>query len=445
MVVLDFLLSLYFRYPWADGEVILASGDVIVDFDVAGQLLRENFRRGSICGFGKIASLEQGSRHGVFAFGNDRDQGPTYPVQDFYQKSPVEKLRNECLVPGMLDESCALDTGIFAMSPEWCLAFFKLGAAQCDGKTLIKAVQASDIYFDFYVEVVMASLPGQTREQFANRVSGMSKLPVAILDLMHDYLGSLELRGALMQDCAFLHFGTLKEFPAASLQICELGLQPFYAHLAEGRRGDWNPVPPAKRGDPMIVNSQAHTVRLRKEASDSTEMVWVEMCADVQIRLSPSGFHLLVGLQDVKMERQLPEGFCLDGRFIQKEAAGSTPSERSYIVAVYAAADTFKKVKQLEDVLFCGIPFHSWLQQRRLRVEHVWSNAHEAASCTELWTAKLFPATTSADSLAELLPGYWDASCFRSADFIAQVRFSLEDLNRLDSALDRDVRRCRLI
>ena len=90
-------------------------------------------------------------------------------LQRHTELSPqVEKLRNECLVPGMLDESCALDTGIFvallqsagliltlevdtmpptteAMSPEWCLAFFKLGAAQCDGKTLIKAVQASGV------------------------------------------------------------------------------------------------------------------------------------------------------------------------------------------------------------------------------------------------------------------------------------------------------------
>ena len=32
-----------------------------------------------------------------------------------------------------------------AMSPEWCLAFFKLGAAQHDGKTLIKAVQVSHL------------------------------------------------------------------------------------------------------------------------------------------------------------------------------------------------------------------------------------------------------------------------------------------------------------
>ncbi|CAE8654124.1 unnamed protein product, partial [Polarella glacialis] len=70
-VVLDLLLSLYFKYPWAKGEVVLASGDVIVDFDAPTQLFGPEglAPRGAICGFGKLAPLEQGSRHGVFAFG----------------------------------------------------------------------------------------------------------------------------------------------------------------------------------------------------------------------------------------------------------------------------------------------------------------------------------------------------------------------------------------
>ena len=118
--------------------------------------------------------------------------------------------------------------------------------------------------------------------------------------------------------------------------------------------------------------SQAHTLHLRKEASDSTEMVWVEMCTALMIqrgfpgeltdwwwcqsvprcrsanytlteRLSLAGWtrgcehSFLRGScctslvtcidqsaekptlpEDVKLERPLPEGFCLDGRFIQK-------------------------------------------------------------------------------------------------------------------------------
>ena len=59
--------SLYFRYPWSQGELILASGDVIVDFDAAR--LPAAFARGDLCGFGKPTSLQQGCRHGVFVFG----------------------------------------------------------------------------------------------------------------------------------------------------------------------------------------------------------------------------------------------------------------------------------------------------------------------------------------------------------------------------------------
>ena len=46
-----------------------------------GQLLRENFRRGSICGFGKIASLEQGSvqfSHGL----GQKAQAVLYTIQE---------------------------------------------------------------------------------------------------------------------------------------------------------------------------------------------------------------------------------------------------------------------------------------------------------------------------------------------------------------------------
>lgn len=43
-VVLDVLLALYFSYPWQAGEILLASGDVIVHFDTTP--LNENFQRG---------------------------------------------------------------------------------------------------------------------------------------------------------------------------------------------------------------------------------------------------------------------------------------------------------------------------------------------------------------------------------------------------------------
>ena len=119
-VVLDVLLSLYWGYPWAAGELILASGDVIVDFDTA--TLPAGFARGDLCGFGKPTSLQQGGRHGVFAFDDSAEGGATRRVAGFLQKASVEKLRAEALLPagmGGAAEACAVDTGIFSMSPRF--------------------------------------------------------------------------------------------------------------------------------------------------------------------------------------------------------------------------------------------------------------------------------------------------------------------------------------
>ena len=191
-VVLDVLLSLYFRYPWAEGELILASGDVIVDFDTA--TLPDGFARGDLCGFGKPTSLQQGCRHGVFVFGEADGEGGaggvTRPVAGFLQKAPPETLRAQALLPagaGGLAEACAVDTGIFSMSPRfvgallgWAAAPTTTAATQAptqaavaaavatpvgvtaggeggEAASALEATEAGGLYFDFYLEVARAT------------------------------------------------------------------------------------------------------------------------------------------------------------------------------------------------------------------------------------------------------------------------------------------------
>ena len=179
-VVLDVLLSLYFRYPWSEGELILASGDVIVDFDTA--TLPAGFARGDLCGFGKPTSLQQGCRHGVFVFGEADGPGgpggPTSPVTGFLQKASPETLRLQALLPagaGGLAEACAVDTGIFSMSPGFVAALLGWAAAPVAAPmpltkggeggeggvaaSPLEATEAGRLYFDFYLEVPSATPP----------------------------------------------------------------------------------------------------------------------------------------------------------------------------------------------------------------------------------------------------------------------------------------------
>lgn len=189
-VVLDCLLALYMRFPWRRGEAIVASGDVIVSFD--GRLLsgggggpwqqRSREERGDLCGFGTATSLAQGSRHGVF--GCDAAAAPAdavaLPVRDFLQKAPVETLRTCALLPSQADgaERCAVDTGIFSMSPSFVGALLQWAAQQtedafrmegcappagCAAATgvyaVIDALADARLFFDFYLEVQPRSDP----------------------------------------------------------------------------------------------------------------------------------------------------------------------------------------------------------------------------------------------------------------------------------------------
>eukprot|EP00930_Biecheleria_cincta_P059694 TRINITY_DN45416_c0_g1_i1.p1 TRINITY_DN45416_c0_g1~~TRINITY_DN45416_c0_g1_i1.p1 ORF type:complete len:280 (-),score=55.39 TRINITY_DN45416_c0_g1_i1:35-874(-) len=278
----------------------------------------------------------------------------------------------------------------------------------------------------------MASLPGQTKEGYLARVASQSKLEALMLEEFLACLAGLDLRGALLPDCAFLHFGTLKEFPEASLQAVQHNLRPFYSgsevpagpHAGSGDK--------ASAGCPMVVNCKAAHVQRQQTEEDrvSTDIAWVEMCENIEVSISSGGFHLLVGLQGIVLKEPLPPDLCLDGRRLEETA----------VVAVYSAKDTFKRSKKAEEVIFCGQGFQSWLAERSLTAADVWDDPAEASAGTELWLAKLFSAQESGS-----LAGYWLPGSFNKEDFLAAKRYSLADLNRLDSALARDQLRSGLL
>ena len=121
-VVLDVQLALFLKYPWRRGEIVVSSGDAVVDFDPAG--VPEE--RSPVFGFAKPASLEQGSRHGVFRFDQRRER-----VLDYFQKAPPEVLAREALLEGTGD--CALDIGLVSLAPRAAHAFLELGRTRVGG------------------------------------------------------------------------------------------------------------------------------------------------------------------------------------------------------------------------------------------------------------------------------------------------------------------------
>lgn len=318
-VVLDLQLSLYLRFPWEPGMAVVGSGDVIIDFDT--QSLAP--LTAPITGFAAPAPLEQGSRHGVFAFDPDFRR-----VVGYHQKQPVSVLRESARMEGT--QHCALDIGIVAMRADYQQALFSLaGRTDGGGRTLLERVEQGEARFGLYLEQLLASLPAQSEAAYRNAVADVSTLTPEDQQAFYRLLHPFPLGGQLTRDCTFLHFGSVAEYPVAARELAGSRLRPFYSSF------------------------------------DSDEL-YVE---------PPAATAIVEGI-DWPNELSVPEGFCVDCRTI----AGQ------HYVAVYHAQDSFR-TEPADTARFCGQPLTQWLSERGLSLPDIGGGDSLAVAELPVFTA----------------------------------------------------------
>ncbi|MCG6925650.1 MAG: hypothetical protein LJF30_10095 [Acidobacteria bacterium] len=400
-VALDAQLGLFFKYPWRRGETVVTTADVYIDFDVAS--VPE--ARSPVFGFAKPASLEQGSRHGVFRFDQHRER-----VVDYYQKAPVEVLAEHALIEGTGD--CALDIGLVSLGPEALRAFGSLGAVPVDGGSLEEGLEAGRIRFDLYLEVLTACLEALSFEAFWKRVGSASALPEELGRHVYEAFHPFGLGGALTRSTTFVHLGSLAEFPAACRDLLAHQARPFYEL-------DGGEIRPSVTPAAVVHNSTAVSVGGHGPAL-------VEACSASSFQ-ALAGDNLLVGLDSIDLPFELPEGIALEERRLGSER----------VVVVFSSRDSFKVAGDHADLVFCGRPLDLWLSERGLSREDVF----DADAAPDLFAARLFCCGPS----AKLIAGYVAAPDAGWAEtFRAARRLSLYEIQSPDDVVSREDRRVEL-
>jgi galactokinase/mevalonate kinase-like predicted kinase len=402
-VVLDVQLGLFLEYPWRRGEVVVASGDAVVSFDTS--CVPED--RGEVFGFAKPASLEQGSRHGVFRFDQRRER-----VLDYFQKAPPEVLAREALLEGTGD--CALDIGLVSLAPRPARALLDVGRSRVGGGTLLEGLAAGRLRFDLYLEVLTACLGALPFEAFRERVGPASTLPPEAARALYDAFHPFGLGGTVTRSTVFEHVGSLAELPEASRSLLAQGIGPFY----ERRDGE---IRPFEAPDRIVHGSVGVELRVAGAAP-----VLVEGCSSCSLG-DLGGDNLVTGLEGLSLPSGLPAGFTLDGRHL--------PEGR--VVVVLSARDSLKPERDPQRLVFCGKPLDDWLGERGLRRAEVFA----AGDGVDLFDARLF----CLDPTPELVEGYlrppgpaWTAA------FRAARRLSLAEIGDRDDAVRREDRRVAL-
>ena len=390
--IFDRLIPAYLSLPAPEagrGQVVVASGDVLLSFDAAE----------GMTGVGSPAEPEVAARHGVYC----RDEDGR--VRLFLQKPAVAEMKTR----GAIDAHgrAALDIGILNLDPASAVRLLEVCGVRARGKgglawsgRVAWAVEASGL--DLYREVCCA-LGRETRfagYAAAVRAAG-SRLGTGVLRDIYSGLRGMPFHVAVVPGVRFLHFGTLRELVASSRVV-------LTADLGQPDHGANVVVDTAAR-EPWLIRGKG---------------AWVEGCR-VEAPLDVPGDNVVVGV-DVGEGTALPAGACLDG-LQGRDRRG----RRGWFVRVYGLDDAFH-LPSGGGARLGGRPVDEWLEAAGATAGDVWG-AGVAAASRSVWNGRFFPFVAD--------PGGWRrwlwladparATAEERKEWRAADRYSFEDMARL--------------
>ena len=373
------------------GQVVIASGDVLLRFDPAQVRLAKEGVTGLAC----HAQPEQASRHGVFCRGQDDE------VRLYLQKPSPDEQKAQ----GAIDaygQSC-LDIGVMHFDAGTAVRLLRLFGMRPDGREgwSLSGPRGCAVIqrgLDFYREVCCAMGRQADLDRYLRsaRDSG-SKWTAAMLTGLFRTLSAIPFNVQLLKHCDFLDFGMNGALISSGTRLLQedRGISHLQSYLD-------------------INNETTSGGAVHGSAS------WVEGCR-IRSPLTLGGSNVVVGI-DVDEPLSLAAGMCLDvirGR----DARGKS----LWFVRCYGIDDTFKGAAQ--DAVFCGAKLRAWLEAVGAEPQDVWDASVRLKDRT-IWNARLFPAVKEHSEYRQWL---WmldpaNASEARHLAWRTAARYSLEQI-----------------
>jgi galactokinase/mevalonate kinase-like predicted kinase len=409
--IFDRLVPTYLELPRPDGgggQVVVASGDVLLNFEAADIV----FAQRGVTGVGALVSPDVAKNHGVYC--RHEDGG----VRMFLQKPPVAKQ----VEAGAIDShgQAVLDIGILNFDPSAAVRLLKLcgaGAGQDRksgrklvwGGPLAESIEAAGL--DIYREICCALGKDTSYAGYVDEVRGAgSGVEGRALWSIYRGLKPVPFHVHVVPRFRFLHFGTLQD-------LIESGRS-----LVSSDMGD------SEKGTSVVVNS-----RVSGAGIIHGKNAWVEGCR-VEAPLTLGGENVVVGV-DVEAPLALPRGGCLDiieGR--------GRDGRKGWFVRIYAVDDAFH-IAVDKGARLGGIPLREWLGAMGAGPEGVWDAKLPEGERT-VWNGRFFPSIRKREDWRSWT---WmseprKASAEQRAGWLAARRYSLEEIAvraDLDEFLER--------
>jgi len=359
LTLFDLQLPTYVKLPALSagvGQIVITSGDVLLQFDPA----KASFSEKGLTGLGCYATPEQAKNHGVFCRG-ESDQ-----VKYFLQKPSHAEQR----AVGAIDpyDQVLLDIGVMNLDAHTAAMLLKFFGTQPGGDGRLHLVGETgeavlEYGIDFYREICcgLGSEANLTRYINSVQESG-SSWKKRMLERLFESLSDIPFYVHVLPQCEFLHFGTSRQIISSGkiLMQKDLDSAPLNPLVSVN-----NEIPEAGQ----VVGTNA----------------WIEGCR-VNSKLTLDGENVIVGV-DVNEPLSLPSQMCLDvipGR--------DRNGKHVWFVRCYSVCDMFNNSID-QEATWCGIPILEWLELMGAHPEDIW-DLHILPEQRSLWNARVFPAVT---------------------------------------------------
>jgi fucokinase len=394
----DRLIPTYLKLPCpasGGGQVVVASGDVLLDFDAEDVIFAEH----GITGVGCLASPDTAKNHGVFSQHEDGS------VRMFLQKPSIAKQVEMGAVNS--HGQAVLDIGVLNIDPSAAVQILELCEIGEDRNKKSRLVWRGPLAetierkgLDIYREICCALGTGAHSPGYVDQVRGAgSGIDGGLLRSIYRGLRTIPFHVHITPRFRFLHFGTLRDLieSGRSLRSAEIGAPEKELSLINSRIID-----------PGIIKGKN---------------AWIEGCR-INAPLTLAGENVVVGL-DIAAPLSLMRGGCLD----VIEGTGRD-GRKGFFIRAYAIDDAFHLAADKEGRL-CGLPVLGWLGAMSASLANVWGMEQTATERT-VWNGRFFPFARNKDEYRKWI---WllepmSATAGQKERWRAAERYSLEEIAR---------------
>ena len=342
--------------PAEHGQVVVATGDVLLSFD--GRKVR--FSGEGITGLGCYADPELAKNHGVYS---PDAQGR---VRRFLQKpTPAEQAEKQSI---HRHGQSVLDIGVMNLNPSAAVRLIQI----CDIRksssgelawagALAEAIETAGI--DFYREVACAMGSEASFKDYLQSVrrSG-SHLDESLIRHVFDALSRVPFDVCILPQCGFLHFGTSRQLIYSGNDLLSM---------------DYG------------TSHSSSCLSINNEISGAGQIIgansWLEGCR-IQSPLTLGGENVVIGI-DVEAPLSIPAQSVVD---VLKGTDGA--GRDVWFVRCYGIDDVFHRTIA-DGGRFCRRPVPEWLEAMAASEDDIWDRAISPAE-RQIWQARIFPAVS---------------------------------------------------